>query len=405
MLPDIAARLLKWENEHHAGPWRLKVFPTYRCNIKCGICVRNWCETPRFLFDELPDERWLRLVDEAASLGVRILTIGGGGEPMLRASLVREMCIKAKEYGMEGALQTNGTLLDREIIESLVLAGWDCVTLSIDAPYAESNDAIRDAGVFNKTLTALEMLHEIKRKHGKEQPTVAIHMTITALNYAYLEEMVPFCLDNHVQMLSASPLLEGGMESTEYVLHSEARSNLPEIIERAIEKADAGGLPHTLNSLLMLDIASRRKSMGSPRGCQGMQNIATAHCLEPWTSLTVISSGHASPCCFFWDEDADSLRDKTLQEVWTGPYLSSFRQQMSNGPLPGYCRHCYYPNTQEHRDLLEFFQQTAARQGASERGWRILSLKAWKSLRKYGLWASLKRYLEWRAIQKSLRKD
>ncbi len=405
MLPVITSRLLRWQDGQTAGPWRLKVFPTYRCNLDCGICVRNWHRTHPILLDELPDERWLRLVDEAAAMGVRALIIGGGGEPMLRSRLVRKMCVKAKEYGISGSLQTNGTNLSGETIETFITTGWDYVTISIDAPGADINDAIRNKGVFARTDEALRALHEMKQRHGSVLPNVAIHMTITSLNYNCIEDMVDFCTARGVNMLSASPLLEVGMEDSGYVLNAEQRAALPGQLKKAIEKADARGLPHTLNSLLMIENAH----CANPTDTQGSSfpkgHLAGALCLEPWTALTITSSGHAGPCCFFWEEHADSIRDKTLQEVWTGPYLSQFRQHMRDGRPHPICLNCYYPDTQEHRELMDCLRQTAAVRPRIFPDWRALPGKAWNSVRRYGLHGSWRRFREWRAIRRALKDD
>ncbi|HOH29577.1 MAG TPA: radical SAM protein, partial [Candidatus Hydrogenedentes bacterium] len=149
LVPLISNRLVQWQHQRPQGPWRLLALPTYRCNVKCGICVRNWYPMPDFLFEELPDERWLRLVDEAGGLGVHSFVIGGGGEPMLRGKLVTEMCVKAKAWGMEGRLQTNGTRMPPETIEALIKAGWDCLSISLDGPDAAVNDAVRFEGAFD----------------------------------------------------------------------------------------------------------------------------------------------------------------------------------------------------------------------------------------------------------------
>lgn len=405
MLPVMASRILNWQEDRPAGPWRLKIFPTYRCNLECGICIRNWHDAPPILFDELPDERWLRLLDEAAAMGVRVLIIGGGGEPMLRSRLVREMCVRAKEYGMEGSLQTNGTNLSGETIEALINAGWDYVTISVDAPVEDINDAIRNKGVFARTENALRSLRELKKRRRSALPNVAIHMTITSLNYKCLEGMVDFCLARDVNMLSASPLLEVGMEETEYVLNPEQRAAFPDLLKQAIEKADAHGLPHTLNSLLMLEDTHSANFVDSQGFCFPKGHLAGALCLEPWTALTINSSGHAGPCCFFWEEHADSIRDKTLQEVWTGPYLSQFRQQMREGRPHPVCRNCYYPHTQEHRELMDCVRQTAAVRPSIFPDWHALPRKAWNSARRYGLRGSWRRFQEWRTIRRTLKDD
>lgn len=399
--PVISSRLVHWQRQQTEGPWRLLVLPTYRCNVDCGICIRNWYPMPKFLFDELPDERWLRLVDEAADLGVRSLVIGGGGEPTLRRELVTGMCVQAKKRGMEGRLQTNGTRLNAESVEALIAAGWDCISISLDGPDETVNDAVRFKGAFARIVDTLELLRDLKSKRRSALPTVSIHMTVTAQNYDRLEDMVGFCRAHGVDMLAASPLIERGMEETGYVLNREQRAALPGYVRKAAAAADAEGLPHTLGNLLMLlDVPEDGKTGGSPVPPEPTDQIARAHCLEPWAGLSIVASGHVSPCCFFWDEQADSIRDKSLAEVWTGPYLSGFRRRMLEGRLRGECVECPFPHSEEHVALKQALQTAVD----VPRG-RGFVKKAVASLRDHGIRGSLRRFLEWRTIQRALRED
>ncbi len=401
VVPLISNRLLQWQQQRPEGPWRLLALPTYRCNVKCGICVRNWYPMPDFLFDELPDERWLSLVDEAGALGVRSFVIGGGGEPMLRGKLVTEMCVKVKAWGMEGRLQTNGTRMPPETIEALIKAGWDCLSISLDGPDVAVNDAIRFEGAYNKVVATLHALRAMKAKYKSSLPTVSIHMTITAQNYNRLEDMVAFCLDTGVDMLAASPLIENGMADTGYPLNLEHRAALPSNIKGAIKKADAAGLPHTLHNLLMLVEKAESDTVTGKPACPELVNmLAGAHCLEPWTGVSIVSSGHISPCCFFWDEQAESIRDMTLAEAWNGPYMTGFRERMLLGKLRGECIHCKFPHSEEHVGLKEALQKTFNTGGGTGVLRRIFN-----SLRNHGIRGSFKRFKEWRVIKRAAREE
>lgn len=401
VVPLISERLTHWREQRSKGPWRLLALPTYRCNVDCGICIRSWHPMPKMLFDELPDERWLRLVDEAGDLGVHSFVIGGGGEPMLRGDLVTEMCVKAKERGMEGRLQTNGTRMPPETVEALIKAGWDCLSISLDGPDASVNDAIRFAGAFKKISTTLHTLRDMKAQCKSVLPTVSIHMTITAQNHNRLEDMVAFCLDNGVDMLAASPLIESGMEDTGYILNPDQRAALPAYIRNAIKEADAAGLLHTLHNLLMIvEEAGSEMPSGKPACPEPTKDLAGAHCLEPWAGVSIVSSGHISPCCFFWDEEAESIRDMTLEEAWNGPYMSMFRNRMLEGRLRGECVHCPFPHSEEHVALKEAVCKASDADGRARLPRRLI-----KSLKQYGLRGSYQRYKEWCVIRRAFREE
>ncbi len=401
VVPLISNRLVQWQPQRSQGPWRLLALPTYRCNVKCGICVRNWYPMPDFLFDELQDERWLRLVDEAGDLGVRCFVIGGGGEPMLRGKLVTEMCVKAKERGMEGRLQTNGTRMPPETIEALIKAGWDCLSISMDGPDENVNDAIRFKGAFKAVSATLRALRDRKKHYRSVRPVVSIHMTVTAQNHARLEDMVSFCLDNGVDMLAASPLIERGMEDTGYPLNRDERAALPSYIRAAIKKADAAGLRHTLHNLLMLVEEAESDTVTGKPACPELVNMLFgSHCLEPWTGVSIVSSGHISPCCFFWDEQAESIRDMTLAKAWNGPYMTGFRERMLLGKLRGECIHCPFPHSEEHVALKEALLTTSHTFGLTGVPKRIFN-----SLRNHGIRGSYKRFKEWKVIRRAARQE
>ena len=202
-----ALRLRQWKAGRKPGPWRVYVFPTYRCNLRCMICARNWQKDPLANAEELSDDRWLRLVDEGADLGVREWFIGGGGEPLLRGDLVMAMCARIRERGMNGVLQTNGTQFTPAQLEQLVDMAWDAVHISLDGPTAEINDAIRFKGAFDKATAALRSLAAIKKERAVRYPRVCVTMVKTAANCAELDNMIALCAEMGVERLQVNDLI------------------------------------------------------------------------------------------------------------------------------------------------------------------------------------------------------
>jgi MoaA/NifB/PqqE/SkfB family radical SAM enzyme len=400
----IANRLIHWRPQQSRGPWCLLAIPTFRCNVECGVCFRNWYPIPPFLFDELTDDRWLRLVDEAKDMGVRFFVIGGGGEPMLRGKLVTAMCVKTKRLGMEGRLQTNGTRMPPETMEALITSGWDCLSISLDGPDESVNDAVRFQGSFRKVEATLRELKEMKAKFQSVYPSVCINMTFTSQNYNRLEDMVEFCADSGVALLSVNTLIESSEADTRYPLNQKQREELPVHVQNAVTKADALGLTHNLNNLLFLPEASKNSMLPkNPGSSEFSLTLAGAHCLEPWTGVSIVSSGQISPCCFFWDEHAESIQDMTLAEAWNGPYMTAFRKHMLEGNFRGECVTCSFPHSKDYQLLKETLKDTA--HVAARIGLRGLAHKFSSNLRKHGVYGSYQRFKEWRAIRRALHNE
>ena len=108
-------------------------------------------------------------------------------------------------------------------------------------------------------------------------------------------------------------------------------------------------------------------------------------CIEPWLSVVFVSSGVASPCCVFGEQEADSIRDKSLREVWLGPYLETLRREFTDGRFKPACMDCP--------------QLVAHPEGAFSLSPANLVRKGLSSLRRYGLRQSLRRGREWLVIR------
>jgi cyclic pyranopterin phosphate synthase len=109
----------------------LRISVTDRCNLRCVYCMPEaglpWIPKAEILtFEEI-----VRLVEAAASVGVRSLRLTGG-EPLVRRDLPELVRALAAVPGIDDiALSTNGLLL-AEQIEALTSAGLRRVNISLD---------------------------------------------------------------------------------------------------------------------------------------------------------------------------------------------------------------------------------------------------------------------------------
>jgi len=112
-----------------AGPSKIYVEPTSRCNLSCRFCFRQtWNEPLR----DMEEETFAAILE-----GVRELRpcptvfFGGIGEPLAHPRLPK-MVAEAKEAGARVELVTNGTLLGEEVGHELIAAGLDLLWVSLD---------------------------------------------------------------------------------------------------------------------------------------------------------------------------------------------------------------------------------------------------------------------------------
>lgn len=400
-------RLLEWQAGDTPGPWEVILFPTNRCNQRCSICWQRWAEGEYGKVDtenELSDERLLRLVDECAEAGVREWSIVGGGEPLVRGDLVMALCERIRARDMNGVVHTNGTMFTPERLEQLVTLGWDRVVVSLDGPDAITNDAIRSEDSFERASANLRTLAGLREKHGVDTPASGIAHVITATNYTKLAEMVRFTHELGCSSLGASKLLVQGEQCAAFALTDEQQTELPRYIREAIAVSEDVGLHTNLDTLL--PAGERQSTQGiDTQELTGDGRMLESKCFEAWLSVAIIADGRVGPCCVFWAEEAETLHDKTFQEVWNGPYMRKVRDQLrTRQDIPSYCRFCpshIITRTEELRAELYSAHRNEFSEMPTTARARYLAGRLLGNLRTRGLSGTARRAFEWVKTRRS----
>jgi MoaA/NifB/PqqE/SkfB family radical SAM enzyme len=396
-------RLTQWRGANPPGPWTISLYPTYRCNIQCRLCWKRAFPEPLKPNEELPDERILRLVDEAADLGVRDWMIGGGGELMLRNELILDMCEKIRARNMNGLIQTNGTKFKQEELERLVDMQWKTISVSIDGPTAEINDGIRIEKNFDRAVDTIQRLQAIKKIRESEYPRVNIISVITNRNYDKLKMMVDLAKTLNISPgnLAAVELIVYGENDRQFELSAEQKAALPGLLLEAIEYARERGVVNDYTGYL--------NGMGQGESPLHAIDLFTqpshvlsssAMCFEPFSHMVIMPQGDTGPCCTFDDKDCDNIWNSSLRDVWLGPYLQSVRKRILEGTPPAYCTSCMITRIEENRRTqikLETIERRVIRDESVTPA-RLVA-KAANSLRHYGLTGSVRRAGEWMGIK------
>ncbi|MCB2186174.1 MAG: radical SAM protein [Deltaproteobacteria bacterium] len=134
-------------------PVTAELDPTNECNHRCPWCLdahlRNGPPAT------MPAELIFRLLDELGSLGVKAVTVKGGGEPLVHPD-IDQVLYRAREAGLECGLITNGELLEDHLEAVIDCCSW--VRVSLAAATSQTHDLIQRPlarDTFGKTLRGL----------------------------------------------------------------------------------------------------------------------------------------------------------------------------------------------------------------------------------------------------------
>jgi MoaA/NifB/PqqE/SkfB family radical SAM enzyme len=367
-MDDLTERLLKWADGKTAGPSKVQLNLTNRCNLKCRFCWLRDFDSSEVNYDELDTAKYFEIVEGAAAMGARSIEITGGGEPAFRKDLL-DIMKEVKRRGLYGELITNGTMLADGAIQEIVAIRWDKIVFSLDGPDAETNDYLRGVpGSFEKTTHAIRTLAAAKSEAGKDVPETCIHLVLCNRNHDKIERMFRLAHELGCNNLFIEPvviLAPNTGAGTDLLIKDENTANLLLDMEKARNFAREYHFKTNLDQL-RLELVDSVNRMGEIIMEKSKKDVAASGrrlisvpCYSPWYQMIVRPWGVVGPCCMF-DNAGDNVKDSSLKKIWFGENFGKVRQKLESGLLPEFCSKCNPSQVQENmkiRDELHRYEK------------------------------------------------
>lgn len=132
----------------------MRISITDRCNLHCNYC-RPQNPTPLAHSEILTYEEILRVCQQALKLGITKFKVTGG-EPLVRRGVIDFIKeLKALEGVEAVTLTTNGTLIDRELVDKLAEIELDGINISLDTMNPKRFAQITGENAFGKVIDAI----------------------------------------------------------------------------------------------------------------------------------------------------------------------------------------------------------------------------------------------------------
>lgn len=284
-------------------PWGLLAELTHRCPLACP-----YCSNPLDLVDkseELDTASWLKLLAEAAALGVRQVHLSGG-EPTARADIV-EITDACRRLGLYSNLITSGVGAARSKLAALAAAGLDHVQLSLQGTDEEEADHIG----------GLAGGHRAKLAFAREVTALGLPLTLNAVihrgNIHRTQDFIDLALAFGARRLEVAhaQYYGWGLANRAALMPSRAEA-LASI--RTAEAARAALAGRLAIDLVVPDYFARY-----PKACCG----GWARRMISVTPTGTVLPCHAAetiPGLVF-----HSCRERSLGEIWSSPAFAAFR--------------------------------------------------------------------------------
>ncbi|MFJ7217456.1 pyrroloquinoline quinone biosynthesis protein PqqE [Amycolatopsis sp. NPDC098790] len=296
-------------------PFGLLAEVTHRCPLHCVYCSNPLALLDRR--DELTTADWVRVLGQAAALGVLQVHLSGG-EPLVRGDL-EVLVAECRRLGLYTNLITSGLGLTEQRAESLVAAGLNSAQLSIQGDAAESTDLVAASKRFDKKEAAARTI----RAAGLP---LNMNVVLHRLNLDRLDAIIDLCLRWGAERLELANTQYYGwaLRNRDLLMPSKAQLDAAVGVyrRRKAELADRVELLWILPDYYE----------PYPKPCMG-----------GWarTALTVAPDGVAYPCSAASEITTmafPSVREHDLEWIWAeSPAFEAYR---STGWLPDPCRGC-----------------------------------------------------------------
>jgi len=187
-------------------PTKLFVETTTRCNLKCQACVKQSYGN-EIVDGDMSVKTFLSL--QPAFPHLESLVLNGIGEPLLNPHLEDFIRI-AKDLMPPSAwvgFQSNGALLDKERVDSLVDAGVDRICFSLDSVSCESFRKFREGGEVGDVERGLAVVATAKAHGGKPGTETGIEFVLRRDNFHELPQALEWAAQRGATFAIVSHLL------------------------------------------------------------------------------------------------------------------------------------------------------------------------------------------------------
>lgn len=318
--------------------------PTFRCNLECEMCPRFSSEDPHL---DMSMETYTRILE--AMRYAHTVDFTGWGEPMLHQRIY-EMIRLAKERGCLTTMTSNGTLLTEKNSRSMIAAGLDKLTVSIDGMTEATYDFIRTGARFGKVTQNLQNLSELVLETTSPLE-LGIAFTIQQMNASELGMIVPWMQSvgarvlhlKHLNVISNSQDWEKSFLKYRLQPGRENGRTL-ERLERQIGEVQKQARQSGIRVLSHSELPLTSELHGR-------------HCLAtPLESVYFSYEGRMAPCCHFGHHVSryfegrfyppsslffGDIRTQEFLEIWNDSDFQAFRQGFVTRNFPEACKTCY----------------------------------------------------------------
>jgi SynChlorMet cassette radical SAM/SPASM protein ScmE len=302
---------------------------TSQCNLSCKHCLNRNSPAPD---PDMTNEELFKVMEELSKLEVKNVSLFGG-EPLCHPDF-KPIVEYANKCALNLSLNTNGTLIDREMARWLKKHGISGGVVSLDGSRVEVMDKIRGEGAFEKCLKGIQALKS-------EEMSVLLSVTLNKINYRDVREMVLLGKKINGNSIRFNHVFFSGNAACylkEIYLSPKEEKEAIEAVWQAKEE-----FPDFIDP--SSSYLAQKKKLGEIKNYPPTDDkISVLSCGAAMNKCAIRPDGWVVPCEIIWEVRCGNLRNNSLRDIWeNSEVMNSFRKPLEVDLSEiSECRGCEY---------------------------------------------------------------
>ena len=299
-----------------------------RCNLKCRMCGFSDPRAAKLRGHDMPFWLFRRVVEEVFP-HARYVALSCLCEPFMTRDITQRLDLLKDQTTLETEIITNGTLLNREKIGSLIENRISRIGISLDGASSEVYEKIRIGANFDRVIENIRILNAMKTAAGTSLPALRLVHVISELNVDHFDEFLDLAESLGVESIDVrtiQPFVNakdrgaGGQAFWDKI--HRCKTQLDSWLDRT-EVEDLGYLRTTSERIDLHD------EQGDPILC----NAA-------FENLSILFNGDVVPCTAWSRPPIGNVGYQSFDEIWNGPAACSLRDEFLTTKPGRDCLHC-----------------------------------------------------------------
>jgi len=291
-------RVAEWKKKGDCYPIYIEIGPTNICNQKCIFCALDFLECGA---DFIDTNILILNLNYMANNGLKSIMFAGEGEPLLHKDIIL-FIEKAKEFGLDISITTNGFLFTQEKIEK-ILPHLSWIRFSIDSGTSANYSKVHgtEKKDFEIVLENIRQAVIYKKEHNLKT-TIGAQFLVIPQNIDQAIILAQKLKEIGVDNLQIKPYSHHPQSKNDFIVNPEEYNNLK---DRLME-FDSEDF-----KILFREATAKRIQEGiTYPECYGL----------PFFAL-IDAKGNVIPCNLFYNNPEftyGNLNNQSFTEIWNG---------------------------------------------------------------------------------------